>query len=766
MAADVLTEADTARERARPVIRREVWEIGKRRQRVGPLPDVEEISADDLWVDPSDKESPDLRENVLKPGYIGLAISGGGIRSATFALGLLQALAKADVLKFFDYMSTVSGGGYIGGSLTWMLRNFDGNPKYGLAPSNFPFGTAKPRDRWNPQHWQGILRYLREHGQYLTPGGGITFLSGLAVALRGILLNLIVWFPILTAIFVIVIPFAGWFVGAGVVAFAVFVAACVIYSLGTKVRRKWWPFRITRYALRRFFEIWIKWPLLLSAFLLVVGTLPFVVQYFSENDLKNWLLSSASLSFVAGVAGAFSRFSNSKGPKLGIVAPLAAALFLYGFAVLACWTATVMSEGDPAAFLVRGYFVSALVVSLGTAVWVNLNYISLHRYYRDRLMESFLPDQENVDRQKTGPAKEADKGRLSDMWNPGSESPQDSGGSPYHIVNTNLILVDSENRKRRMRGGESFILTPHFCGSDATDYVRTRDFMDNGMTLSTAIAISGAAANPDTGVGGSGVLRNRLVSWLLALLNIRLGYWTPNPQWLLDGRVGRYRRPPNHLTAFAYDISLIKGFDERNKWLQLSDGGHFENLGLYELIRRRTRLIVVSDAGADPDYSFGDLRNAILRVGQDFRATITFGPVFWRGNEEPDRPRDSTDARIPGDREYLSKLIPSKKLPAHFPHETELAERGYIIGTIDYGPSHLGTRDYGIIIFVKSTLVRGLSLETRGYRKEHPTFPDQSTADQFFDEQQFEAYRELGFVIGDDMIRNAKLKKLIARIRR
>jgi hypothetical protein len=140
----------------------------------------------------------------------GLALSGGGIRSSTFSLGVLQALAKYKLLEHFDYLSTVSGGGYIGSSLTWWLSPQSG-PKpqlergaFGVGKQDLPYGTD------NPAIWRGqpatepekdpgpkLLTTLRKHGNYLTPGSGITALSGVAVVLRAVLLNLLVWLPLL-----------------------------------------------------------------------------------------------------------------------------------------------------------------------------------------------------------------------------------------------------------------------------------------------------------------------------------------------------------------------------------------------------------------------------------------------------------------------------------------------------------------------------------------------------------------------------------------
>ena len=319
------------------------------------------------------------------------------------------------------------------------------------------------------------------------------------------------------------------------------------------------------------------------------------------------------------------------------------------------------------------------------------------------------------------------------------------------------MLVDSDDRKYHVRGGDNFILSPLYCGGKVVGYTPTEEFMGDGMTLPTAVAISGAAANPNSAVGGSGLTRNRLVSWFLALLNIRLGYWIPNPRHR-RGATGFlkafYRFPANHIVSLLYEV-WPRGFNEKRFWLQISDGGHFENLALYELVRRRARLIVVSDAGADPEFDFGDLRNAVLRIGQDFRAKITFGPPFW-----PPPP-----GALPG-RNMLSSMIPVAGRPARFPAGVDIAEHGFVVGTIEYHTNPGAQKESGIIVYVKTTMVDHLSLETRGYKGQHRDFPDQPTADQFFDEQQFEAYRELGFKIGTDMAEQAHLKDLIGTIRR
>jgi hypothetical protein len=253
--------------------------------------------------------------------------------------------------------------------------------------------------------------------------------------------------------------------------------------------------------------------------------------------------------------------------------------------------------------------------------------------------------------------------------------------------------------------------------------------MDDRMTLPTAMAISGAAANPNTGVGGVGLSRNRLIAMLMAFIGLRLGYWIPNfcrhrlPFWL-----------PNHVWPGLSAVMPV-GHHESDWFLELSDGGHFENLGLYELVRRRARLIIVCDGAQDPSFAFEDLQRAQRRVAADFGATVAF----------------SVDT--------LERLIPNRT-DHRFPEsDLKLSETGHIVGTVRYADKSTAT-----LIYLKTTLVEGLPVELLGYRGANPTFPDQSTADQFFDEEQFEAYRELGFIIAERMMKDGDVQAGIAAL--
>src|SRR6218665_50316 len=120
----------------------------------------------------------------------GFAISGGGIRSASFGLGVMQALVANDQLERMDYMWTVSGGGYLGSALTWALK--EGGANAGTTKDKFPLGkkgmSGRQDDKYEEfhpnAHNNGLLDYIRQHSSYLTPTGNLGMFSFAAVVLR------------------------------------------------------------------------------------------------------------------------------------------------------------------------------------------------------------------------------------------------------------------------------------------------------------------------------------------------------------------------------------------------------------------------------------------------------------------------------------------------------------------------------------------------------------------------------------------------------
>jgi hypothetical protein len=378
----------------------------------------------------------------------------------------------------------------------------------------------------------------------------------------------------------------------------------------------------------------------------------------------------------------------------------------------------------------------------------DLNEITLHRFYRDCLMEAFMPDDDFVNSGRTAwgrKASNADPSRLHKMCN--AADPK----GPYHLINTHLVLTDCDiqpfpkpavfpmnpgpvtgssqrfptgeefaidwSRKCRIRGGDSFVLAPSYCGSAATEWYETATTPAfRGLSLPTAMAASGAAVNPAAANAGVGPERNLLFATLMSLLNIRLGYWLRNPKhdnW--------FSRSPNHffpgLTGTLDKLSLGSGF------LQIADGGDFENLGVYELLRRGVKTIVVCDGTADPVPAFSDLQNLVTRAEADFGVTIKF-------------------AMPP-----LGVLMPSAPKQPQFPLGVHFAEKPFVVGDIHYANGVMGK-----LFYIKPAIFDGLQFSLLGFKGASPKFPDDSTVNQFFGEARFEAYRELGLACAGRML--------------
>lgn len=278
-------------------------------------------------------------------------------------------------------------------------------------------------------------------------------------------------------------------------------------------------------------------------------------------------------------------------------------------------------------------------------------------------------------------------------------------GGLFHVVNValNMVSPSGDRLEWQQRKAASFTISPLHAGSSHLGYQRSATYA-NGISLGRAMALSGAAASPNMGYHTSS-----LVTMVLAFFNVRLGGWLPNP-----GEAGRGRwqqTDPNERGPGVINEALGRTTD-RQPFVYLSDGGHFENLGLYEMVYRRCSDIVVVDAGCDPSYEYEDLENAIRKVRTDLGIAIEF--------DDP---------------------LPSE-------HVAKQSLRHFAVGTIRYKPVDGPRARDGRIIYIKPVLsgdepidvVRYASLHT----KERDRFPQQSTGDQFFDEAQFESYRELG----------------------
>jgi hypothetical protein len=333
------------------------------------------------------------------------------------------------------------------------------------------------------------------------------------------------------------------------------------------------------------------------------------------------------------------------------------------------------------------------------------------------LMELFMPDKEAIRLNQWRQAGAADQFDLVKLVDERGR-PQ----RPLHLVNCNVVMVGARQDRFRGRGGDSFVLSPQFSGSSATGWIETRNLGDGHFTLATAVAASGAAASPHAGVAGRGITRNPLVSLLLSLTNVRLGYWIRNPRVSRTPRYWHKWFPPNLLLPGIRQGLFGSGTTENAFFIELTDGGHFDNTGLYELIRRRVKVIVLSQGSQDVSYAMEDLANAIQRVRVDFGVHIRF-----------------TCEAYP-----LGAICP--------PELGQCVQRGWALGTIKYP----GASQQGYILYLQASPIERMNADTVSYWRRNVDFPNQTTADQFFDEEQIEAYRELGMAIAQNAVETLK----------
>jgi hypothetical protein len=384
----------------------------------------------------------------------------------------------------------------------------------------------------------------------------------------------------------------------------------------------------------------------------------------------------------------------------------------------------------------------SIVIALLANGFINVNTFSLHGMYRMRLTRAYLG--------ASNFARHPDNFTNFDPHDNPYEAYVVRHDAPLHIINTTLNLVATTNLAWQQRKGESFTFSPISVGCWRLGYLPTSFYGGSkGVTLGTAMSISGAAFNPNMGYNSS-----PLVTLLMTFFNARLGWWLPNPAWpvLTSKRLNTANlasadlpsatelecllRKEGWATSYLRSNGPVGGFftplrtlineafgrtDDKYKWIELTDGGHFENLGLYEMVMRRCRYIVLVDSDADGDFEFEDLGNALRKIEIDFGVPIRF-------------------PKYPGG-------LPMKR-------GIDGSNVYYALGDIYYNcvdsnpESACSSEQQGIhngrILYIKPCLNGSEPQGIRAYAKTHSDFPHESTINQFFNEAQFESYRSLG----------------------
>lgn len=771
----------------------------------------------------------DPTQKPLPP--FGLALSGGGIRSATFSLGVVQALAKLGLLKRVDYLSTVSGGSYLGSYLGGLFCPRGAEDAFtassiqeGLTPAANP---AQPVTR--------TLGWLRENGRYLTPGGsGDAFLAAgtvvrnwVAVMALMLVFALAAWMGLdlvmlrlsgplewpfhvlhpwnlkvvlspwwnlvpLTlllsfgagwAYFLVGYPkdhgnglifrrpfwiaglvvllagsalnhdaaFPDWLlvglritVASGLLALILFGACRLRATDDSDCRRRTARFlRGTLIALCAFAAITlldsVGWTLAtlhregpapkgtsLSALLL--GALTWILNQLKASEkaswgaaLKGWLkahvlpiaatlLVAVSLSLLA----AFSHILSARFPEGLDGAPAAAPLAL---GILGALT---------------------LVTGLTARILGFLNQSTLGPFYTAALTRAYVGA--SHESRWSGADIRPDRMPADDV--PWTEYHPWKRGGPLHILNTTLNettggrsqVVQKDRKGMNLAVGPAGIsvgvrhhaawdgptLRPAApAGEQAHSVWGNQPVHPSLLTLGQWVGISGAAVS--TGLGSSTSLATSL---LAGLFNARLGHWWRwggAPASSRDGlRLAWERALPVQARLFEEWIAHFPGTASR-LW-NLTDGGHFENTGAYELIRRHTPIIVLSDNGQDQGAHLQDLANLVAKARTDFRTEVAFMDT------------DALHAYLttPSQQDTFGTLEDLMD-----PKHTAVAA----LAELHYPGSK------GLLVVLKPTRTPDLPMDLLDYAHENESFPQQSTGDQFFDERQWESYRKLGEVI-------------------
>ncbi len=600
-----------------------------------------------------------------KPNWFGIALSGGGIRSATINLGILKTLNKYGILQKADYISTVSGGGYT---------------------NAYVQGTAKVTGDFSKLFNVDHIEAMRNHGEYWVPHTGVLGRNGNLFLL--ITAFIVSWLMSLVSPLIV-----GGVLYHGFLIFTDLLS--LVYS------------GIDANAINGLFPKDLTW-------WTMVGVLSFIIVH---------LLINIILNFNLGVSKLFNYAE--------LLLALVLALVLYGWDAVV-WISRAIQTNDE---VTVGHILDSvinIVLLIAIGFFTNPNALSFHRFYRKQLADLFLRfsgDHNNLPLQKVFDAKSDD---LKDYI------------SPYPLINTCLNLMNplKDEAFQGTKTSDYFLLSPFYCGSKLVGYVPTDRYFDyQRMTLPAAVAISAAAVNP-----GMGMYSNKVLSLLMTIFNFRLGFWISNPLILVKARAIVW-------WPFYFFYELLGRIGSKKKMINISDGGHIENLGAYELLRRGCRLIIAVDAGEDKIYAFADLNNFIIRARNELGLEIRF-----RNNEQPEdliRPRPS---QVYSAKRYAvadiykcweevddPKEEDGKRIVNY--SEVERAEHGPI-GTFVYVKSSVRAPEGKPDLDKRDELKYG----TYKYKIYHADFPHEPTSDQFFDRIQWEAYFQLGRFMGAEVL--------------
>lgn len=695
-------------------------------------------------------------------GRLVICCSGGGIRSASFCLGALQLLSERGLYDKASTVIGVSGGGYMAAAFHVLRRT-----------CTDPFSPGSPE-----------LARLRRQTRYLLHGGRAMFRAALSV-LFGLSVNLLLIGIMLRAIAWVL----GWFLAD----------QHVVVAAGQGIHVDWRPGGSWRFiglsvfllaisaALFMLEKVWDRWARMpdpvrqvltwVSGLTLAAGT-PIAVLLLGvpgglyllgklpgENPDQP-SLPSALLALVDPTKQGFASFSALVVVLIGLgktvwsglavesqvpsKSGLRSRLIAFARNKLAPWVGSGIIVIAAVVVLLRwtgGYAtdrsyqedwsVAVVLVAIAVAIKIltDANRTSLHSFYRERLSRAFL-----VERRDNGAAVSLDYSlrlRYSEWAKPRDGGPQ--------LVIAGVANVSDADFVPSQRDCVPFVFDADQIGivgdrslpaggrRQTADYEREADVLKREVTVPAAMAISGAAVSPLTGRVNS---RTRPVQLLLALLNARLGVWLPNPYWnnraeaafpevhgfwpKLRRYVGSVIDKPGPYRLLREAIGSPSMYERR---IYVTDGGHYDNLGLVEALRREPAQVIVIDASNDPEDRFNALGEAIATARMDHGIRIELDP---------------------------SPMVRGQKTRS---------DRAWAYGIATHPLRDGEEKPYKTEIFLlKAVLAGHPGWDIEQYAATHHDFPRRSTGDQFYDEWDFEAYRDLGYTLAESLTTHARVK--------
>jgi phosphodiesterase/alkaline phosphatase D-like protein len=677
----------------------------------------------------------------------GLALSGGGIRSATVCIGFMQVLQRAGQLKDFDYLSSVSGGSFANGYLQVMssprlrARAHDDRPPEKLLDDAFS---------------DEAVEQLYQKSRYLARGSGLTGaynLVRLATSFGSSLIQHWLWLGSV----LLTLGYIGQAARRGVHDALVGLVALGVSTVVLRMliahdlrgARPLWQRNIED-ALNQAESVIAIGLVLLGGPQLWTGLPRWLEHQLVEVALwvnqapttaPSFVICTATLAFLLPLSVCLlwrrqlmTRERLEQGLWIGVQACAGVWLASLLAGVLQTLLSEPQTESVDAAELRSAWLAlveryprgsklawSASITALLTLI-TSPNSTSLHRYYAARVADAFL-----IHTRRRGAVRR--KRRLSQLHEL-TEQPlllrdlaDARSQAPYPLFNGCVNLVGKDPEFAGDQTSDYFVFAPHHCGAKLLGFASTEQGQQYGrLSLAEAVTCSGAAISPFQGRSMPSA-----TSILLWLLNLRTDVWLPNPGRPRSGFWAKWLDPHTLPWGPLRQLVALAGkLDTRARFVNVSDGGFIDNLGVYELLRRRCQRIVVVDATWDPHYEFEYLRNLIVRARQELKVDFVFD----------EQPEDAIKPRV------------SDGLSA------KCVLRAYI-----KWPE--GDRPDGTLYYVKAALSRERTRSasgqkvadpSRAYATYHPSFPQESTGDQFFDSVQSRAYHELGRQLAAELL--------------